>query len=232
MELIALAQQRTSAPGTKLQPIHCAEDMLEEALSPGTKTSSPSFRMAKAAVGSESPTQRRSSSTNASSRPRSPTSLRKNDSGTSGISLEYSVDSTLLGESSVGGSTLNSTVGGSTVGSSLLGQHYAADGSILGATTRETLATAKEGIMQDVVHEVSGSGEESQDSGEEIVPSDEELYAVGWAKALDENSGSFYYFTLDRSKIVWDNPLAPPDAAQSQSEDSLHGANPSRAAAI
>ena len=40
-----------------------------------------------------------------------------------------------------------------------------------------------------------------------IVPGDEELNAVGWAKALDPNSGSYYYFTLDRQKTVWENPL-------------------------
>ena len=43
---------------------------------------------------------------------------------------------------------------------------------------------------------------------ESVVPADDELFAVGWAKALDPKSGSYYYFTLDRSKIVWDNPLA------------------------
>jgi hypothetical protein len=41
-----------------------------------------------------------------------------------------------------------------------------------------------------------------------FLPSDEELNAIGWAKALDENSGSYYYFTLDRTKTVWENPLA------------------------
>ena len=40
-----------------------------------------------------------------------------------------------------------------------------------------------------------------------IVPSDEELLAIGWAKAMDPSSGNYYYFTLDRSKIVWDSPL-------------------------
>ncbi len=39
------------------------------------------------------------------------------------------------------------------------------------------------------------------------IPNDDELLAIGWAKALDPNSGSYYYFTLDRSKIVWENPL-------------------------
>ena len=98
--------------------------------------------------------------------------------------------------------------------------------------TRETYATAKEGIMQDVLHEGSGSCEDSHDSEEEIIPSDEDLYAVGWAKALDQSSGSYYYFTLDRSKTVWENPLAPQDLTQSQSEDSLHGANRNTAVEI
>jgi hypothetical protein len=67
-----------------------------------------------------------------SSRPKSPTSIRKNDSGTSGISLEHSIGSAMMvGFNSVGGSTFTSTVGGSTVESSLLGQNYAADGSIM-----------------------------------------------------------------------------------------------------
>jgi hypothetical protein len=233
LELIVLAQQKTSVQNRKPERLHIlASAMLEEAFIPDTKSSSPSFRGTQT-PGPGSPSHRNSSSTNASTRLRSPTSLRKNDSGTSGLSLEYSVDSTLVGESSVGGSTLNSTVGGSTVGSSLLGQHYAVDGSIVSSTTRETLATAKEGIMQDIVPEASGSGEESQDSEEEVIPTDEELYAVGWAKALDPNSGSYYYFTLDRSKIVWENPLIPPGFSESQSDDSsLHGANPDRAGMI
>lgn len=41
----------------------------------------------------------------------------------------------------------------------------------------------------------------------DVVLSDEELFSVGWAKALDPKSGSYYYFMLDRSKMVWDNPL-------------------------
>lgn len=46
------------------------------------------------------------------------------------------------------------------------------------------------------------------ESNSTIVPSDEDLRAVGWAKALDPNSGVHYYFTLDRTKTVWENPLA------------------------
>jgi len=40
-----------------------------------------------------------------------------------------------------------------------------------------------------------------------VVPSDEELIAIGWAKAFDPNTESYYYFTLDRTKTVWENQL-------------------------
>jgi hypothetical protein len=83
------------------------------------------------------------------------TNILRNDSNAS--SLEYSIDSSMLGDSSI------------------------------------------------ITH-VLKQDDESQTS-EVGVPSDEELFAVGWAKALDPKSGSYYYFTLDRSKIVWDNPL-------------------------
>jgi hypothetical protein len=46
-----------------------------------------------------------------------------------------------------------------------------------------------------------------------IVPSDAELLAAGWAKALDPNKGDYYYFTLDRKMIVWENPLVLESAA-------------------
>jgi len=42
----------------------------------------------------------------------------------------------------------------------------------------------------------------------EQIPSDEDLFSIGWAKALDGNTGTYYYFTLDRSQIVWENPFA------------------------
>jgi hypothetical protein len=87
------------------------------------------------------------------------TKIYRNDSGAS--SLEYSMDSSMLGDSS----TITSTLGGFP--------------------------------KQD---------DESQTSVGRV-PSDEDLFAIGWAKAMDPKSGSYYYFTLDRSKIVWDNPL-------------------------
>lgn len=101
----------------------------------------------------------------------------------SAFSLEYSIDSANFGD-------MKST---NTNQSSLMGQKY-------------TAATSKTAVSQDFkVYEDDLPQTDSEDS--EIVPSDEELFNVGWAKALDPNSGSYYYFTLDRSQIVWDNPL-------------------------
>ena len=45
----------------------------------------------------------------------------------------------------------------------------------------------------------------------DAVPSDEELFAFGWAKTLDSNTGAYYYFTLDRTQTVWENPIANRD---------------------
>lgn len=160
-------------------------------------------------------------------RPRSP-SLRKTDSGTSGISLEYSIDSAVVGENSLGGSTLGTftTLGGSTVGSStLLGQHYAPEG----ATIASNVSRSTRDVITEILQESSHSGEDSQSSAgsaEEPVPNDEDLFAVGWAKALDASSGSYYYFTLDRKQIVWDNPLAPPPSMSQSVDESLHDSIP------
>merc|ERR1712238_441153 len=52
--------------------------------------------------------------------------------------------------------------------------------------------------------------DDDDDDDDEVVPSDEVLFAAGWAKTLDPNSGSYYYFTLDRTQTVWDNPLVAP----------------------
>jgi hypothetical protein len=41
----------------------------------------------------------------------------------------------------------------------------------------------------------------------ESVPSDDDLKVIGWRKALDPASGNYYYYTIDRSKVVWDSPL-------------------------
>jgi hypothetical protein len=238
-ELLALAHAQTSSRSSRSDTrLHVlAGAILEEAQNPGIKPSSPSFRNSYHSKNSVS--EARSSGMRSSKSP----GLRKTDSGTSGVSigvsLEYSFDSTLVGETSVSGTTHTSTVGGSTVGSSLLGQQYAADGSTVNSASRGR-------IMHEVVMEGSRSGEDTNGNGssllsnsvsaevstEDTVPSDADLFAVGWAKALDPKSGSYYYFTLDRTQIVWDNPLAPPGVSGSQSEESLVGANPNRAALI
>lgn len=116
------------------------------------------------------------------------------------LSMEYSHD-----EKSVGEYTFDST---------LLGQHFAADSkSILSAATKETLVARDnvEEVPEDTQHTRSSIGAESSYTtvDDEPIPSDEELFAAGWAKALDSNSGYHYYFTLDRKRTVWDNPLVP-----------------------
>ena len=155
--------------------------------------------------------------------------VQRNDSG---VSLEYSVDSSIL----VGGDS--STQGG---GSTVLGQHFATDGSVNTTSSRGsrrlqgvtnapqqgTKLTSLLGQQKSLHEENSADGsslqEESTGSWDNgsVVPSDEELFAVGWAKALDPKSGSYYYFTLDRSKIVWDNPLAGSVSRRGTSADSV-----------
>jgi len=79
--------------------------------------------------------------------------------------------------------------------------------SLLSYVTRSTMVQSR--------MEVEGNNEDADDislslleSKSSIVPTDDELMAIGWAKALDPNSGLYYYFTLDRSKTVWENPLS------------------------
>ncbi len=42
----------------------------------------------------------------------------------------------------------------------------------------------------------------------EPIPSDGDLNAIGWNKALDPASGNYYYYTEDGNDVVWDNPLS------------------------
>lgn len=56
----------------------------------------------------------------------------------------------------------------------------------------------------------SPAGEEiatTEEPESNTIPSDDELKAIGWKKALDAASGNYYYYTVDRSKVVWENPL-------------------------
>lgn len=78
------------------------------------------------------------------------------------------------------------------------------DPSLISYVTRSTIGPSKNSSGAD---DVSLSILESRST---IVPSDEDLIAIGWAKAFDPNTESYYYFTLDRSKTVWENPLLSP----------------------
>jgi hypothetical protein len=130
----------------------------------------------------------------------------------SSISMDYSAD----------GSSAFLTLDGS----SLIGGQYAGDGSVLlGTSASAALASKRHSpkalsrhIEEDEADAASYSlsVQDSASSVQSVVPSDEELFAIGWAKAMDPRSGNFYYFTLDRSKTVWDNPL-------SHSAESLDG---------
>lgn len=120
----------------------------------------------------------------------------------SGASMEYSQD----------GSSTYITDGAST----LLGQHIEGDGSVLTTATKGSKATKSiSRRIESDDEDASGllSTQESASTYSSVVPSDEELLAIGWAKALDPNSGNYYYFTLDRSTIVWDNPLTMAEGA-------------------
>ena len=79
--------------------------------------------------------------------------------------------------------------------------------SLLSYVTRSTMAPSRfQEEDDDREDDVSLSLLESK-STVSIVPDDDKLFAIGWAKALDTNSGIYYYFTLDRTKTVWENPL-------------------------
>jgi len=119
----------------------------------------------------------------------------RNNSALSALSLEYSMDSTHFGD--------KSSFTQATQQSSLLGQH-------LSEPSRQPVQHQTKSLLTSVTQEAGPEDivqTDSEDSGE-TTPSDEELFNVGWAKALDPNSGSYYYFTLDRRKIIWENPLA------------------------
>ena len=117
------------------------------------------------------------------------------------ISLAYSVeDSSFLHPSTSPKHIHNSDVGSVlTMGTE--------NQSLLSYVTRSTMVQSK--------FEFPSNNDDDDDislslleSSSGIVPSDEELLTIGWAKALDPNSGVYYYFTLDRSQTVWENPLA------------------------
>jgi len=120
---------------------------------------------------------------NPSSSPRSPT-MSKSGSGTS--SLEYSMDTNQP--------------------ETLLGQMYT--NAVSSESTPQSAATTP--VDDNDEHSTALSLQTSGSSYMSVVPTDEELFAIGWAKAMDPKSGNFYYFTLDRQKIVWESPLTNP----------------------
>ena len=155
----------------------------------------------------------RSNNSSKSSRNAMTMNFKSNDMHT--LSMEYSVDESALLAS-------DKSIGEYTFDSTLVGQNFAADSkSVMSAATNKTFATKD--ILEEVPEDGQSSiGTDSTDSttaDDEQVPGDEELFAAGWAKALDPSSDSYYYFTLDRKQTVWDNPLAP-QISQTNSEDS------------
>jgi hypothetical protein len=85
--------------------------------------------------------------------------------------------------------------------------------SLLSYVTRSTMVHSR--YQEDGgenVHSHNGDGDDISlsllESRSSVVPDDDELFRIGWAKALDANTGVYYYFTLDRTKTVWENPLA------------------------
>jgi hypothetical protein len=131
-------------------------------------------------------------------------------------SMDYSLDTaSLLGDSSL--------VGGQFAGDSsvfTMATNASDNKSLLSCVTRSTIhdmnsiqkkkgtPTASQSDEDDISLSLMAS---TSTGGGEDVPSDEDLFRVGWAKALDPGSGCYYYFTLDRSKTVWDNPLETQD---------------------
>lgn len=134
-------------------------------------------------------------------------------------SLDYSQDSASLEQ--------NSLLGGD---SSLIGQQFAGDGSVVSTRTTNTNSQSLiSGVTRTTVHEKTEEEEddislsilETTSSIETRVPSDEDLFAIGWAKAFDPNSNAYYYFTLDRTKIVWDSPLSDSNTSTTNTSSNL-----------
>lgn len=135
---------------------------------------------------------------NSKNSPRTPKPLSPTESAS--MSLAYSLEDSTYFRASSASHNYN-TDGGSVMTMGTENQ------SLLSYVTRSTMVQSK--------IEVKSNGDDADDislslleSSSSIVPTDEELLAIGWAKALDPNSGLYYYFTLDRSKTVWENPLS------------------------
>ncbi len=130
-------------------------------------------------------------------------------------SMDYSMDTaSLLGDGSL--------VGGQFAGDGsvlTMGTNASDNKSLLSYVTRSTVHDMNGGSNQYVKKHMQASPESADEddlslslmastsTGGEQIPTDEELFSIGWAKALDPSSGCYYYFTLDRSQTVWENPL-------------------------
>lgn len=119
-------------------------------------------------------------------------------------SMSYSLDSSIQHSHGLHHNFANINMndgGGSVMTSATESQ------SLLSYVTRSTMAPSRFQEEDDGREDdVSLSLLESK-STVSVVPDDDKLFAIGWAKALDANSGIYYYFTLDRTKTVWENPL-------------------------
>ena len=40
------------------------------------------------------------------------------------------------------------------------------------------------------------------------IPSNVDLFVIGWAKAHDKKTDRYYYYTLDRSQVIWEYPIS------------------------
>jgi hypothetical protein len=149
--------------------------------------------------------------------PQSP-SLGNNMEIHSAPSMDYSMDTaSFLGDGSL--------IGGQFAGDSsvfTMGTSASDNKSLLSCVTRSTVHdmsggrkkkgfplshhNAEDDTSQSLIASTSNGG-----GSTEPIPSDDDLFAIGWAKALDPKSGCYYYFTLDRSKTVWENPLMTQD---------------------
>ena len=90
------------------------------------------------------------------------------------------------------------------------------DQSLLSYVTRSTMAQSSPSKHQFEQTTTDTQDEEGDDislslleSNSTVIPSDEELNKIGWAKAYCTNSGAYYYYTFDRTRTVWENPLSP-----------------------
>mmetsp|Transcript_10389 Transcript_10389/g.19449 ORF Transcript_10389/g.19449 Transcript_10389/m.19449 type:complete len:607 (-) Transcript_10389:52-1872(-) len=132
-------------------------------------------------------------------------------------SMDYSMDTaSLLGDGSL--------IGGQFAGDSsvfTMGTSASDNKSLLSCVTRSTVHDMSGGrkkkgfpasqIIDDDASQSLLASTSNGGGSHEPIPSDDDLFAIGWAKALDPKSGCYYYFTLDRSKTVWENPLITQD---------------------